>query len=168
MSSKYIPKSRISKRVPISYEWSSDAVDFSNIVNDYVNPHIAEKERIEAISLEQLSFRDLYKFPFRRAEYDSWVYDDSSNFIFQFELGGDTIRNKVVEILNGELEDYNRKEVRQDNGYIQVKVDDIWHNLILIRGWGNLTGVGAHNLDVDYAAKIQDILAEYIIEKLTI
>ena len=36
----------------------------------------------------------------------------------------------------------------------------------MIRGWGNLTGVGAYNLNGDYATKIQDTLAEYIIEKL--
>jgi len=37
---------------------------------------------------------------------------------------------------------------------------------ILIRGWGNLTGTGAHNLKEEEAANIQDTFAEYIVEQL--
>jgi hypothetical protein len=44
--------------------------------------------------------------------------------------------------------------------------DGVERECILIRGWGNLTGVGSYNLDGEYAAKIQDTLAEYIVEKL--
>jgi hypothetical protein len=50
---------------------------------------------------------------------------------------------------------------------ISIKVEDELTPLILIRGWGNLTGCGAYNLDGEYAGKIQDTLEEYIIEKLS-
>ena len=40
----------------------------------------------------------------------------------------------------------------------------IGHKLILIRGWGNLTGAGAHNLSVEEAANIQDTFADFIVE----
>jgi hypothetical protein len=149
-------------------EWSSgiskEYITFgsSTKTEEYVNPHIAEKERTEAIPLEQLSFRDLYQFPFHQASYGSWVYDANSNFIFQFEFSNKETEEKCINILNGDLTDYKRQDVEFKNGEIFVNGE----SFILIRGWGNLTGCGAYNLDGDYAAKIQDTLAEYIVEKL--
>ena len=35
-----------------------------------------------------------------------------------------------------------------------------------IRGWGMLTGIGAYNLDIETAAKIQDDFAEYCVKML--
>mgnify|MGYP003555337232 CR=1 FL=1 len=165
MSSNYTPKSRLSRIAP-AFEWSSDSVDFRTIVEDYKNPLTAEKERIEAIPLEQLEFTDLYEFPFHTSKYGGWVYDAKDNFIFQFVFGGEKLRNKVIQILNGELEEYNRREVKHESGYIKVKVEDEWHDFILIRGWGMMTGIGGYNLDGEYAGKIQNTLAEYIVEKL--
>jgi hypothetical protein len=166
--SKYIPKSRI-KTAPFTAQWSNNSQEYftfgssSSKKEEYVNPLIGEKERIESIPLEDLSFRDLYGFPFHEAKYGSWVYDAKGNFIFQFEFTGEDTRKKVLDIINGDLEEYNRQEVKMDNGVIFVNDNPF----ILIRGWGNLTGVGAYNLDGDYAAKIQDTLAEYITEKLS-
>lgn len=170
MSSKYIPNSRQHKKA-VTYEWSSDHVDFSNIVEDnkeYYNNYKKEKERVEAIPLEQLTFRDLYQFPFRSAKYGSWVYDDNSNFIFQFEFKSDDTREKILRILNGEITEYKRREVRNSKGMLEVKIEDKWEEMILLRGWGSLTGVGAYNLEGKYAAKIQDTLADYIVEKLSV
>lgn len=156
--SKYIPKSRIKIPIPPSYEWAS----FPPEKEEYVNPHIKEKERIESIPLEELTFKDLYKFPFHQSEYSSWVYDDNSNFIFQFEFRNEETRQKVIDILNGNLSDYKRQDVESKDGMILINEKPF----ILIRGWGNLTGCGAYNLDGEYAAKIQDTLCEYIVEKL--
>jgi len=38
---------------------------------------------------------------------------------------------------------------------------------ILIRGWGNLTGIGGYNFDSEKASKIQDDFRDWIIYKLT-
>ena len=40
------------------------------------------------------------------------------------------------------------------------------HSNDCIRGWGNLTGAGAHNLSVEEAANIQDTFADFIVERL--
>ena len=72
MSSKYIPKSKLSRITP-AFEWSSDSVDFRTIVKDYKNPLTAEKERVEAIPLEQLEFTDLHEFPFHTSKYGGCV-----------------------------------------------------------------------------------------------
>lgn len=170
MSSKYIPNAKQAQKS--QWMWSSKPYSKAEREKEereneeHSNNLLAEKTRIENIPLEQLSFKDLYQFPFHQAKYGSWVYDKNSHFIFQFELGGEKVRSKVIQILNGELEEYDRREVKHESGYIKVKIEEDWHNLILIRGWGNLTSGGGYNLDGDYACKIQDTLAEYIVEKL--
>lgn len=159
MSSKYFK----SRAAPIfSYEWSSK----SEPQKEYVNSRLAEKGRIEAIPLEELTFQDLYKFPFHHAEFGSWVYDANGNFIFQFEFEGDSTRKRIIDILNGDFIPTKEREVKEDKGMILVKVEEEFKDMILIRGWGNLTGTGAYNLDGEYAGKIQDTLSEFIVEKL--
>lgn len=167
--SKYIPNPRIHK--PFSYTWKSSAKENKeelNAAREYRQQMLTEKNRVESISLGQLSFKDLYKFPFKKSDHSSWVYDDKGNFIFQFENDTKGFQKKVLEILNEETLEYNRREVRVEGGFVQAKIEGSWVNLLLIRGWGNLTGAGAYNLDGEYAAKIQESLAEYIVEKLNI
>lgn len=147
-----------------SYTWSSKA-DESYETEEL---EYEEKKRIEAIPLEDVSFELLYKFPLRSAKYGTWVYDDNSNFVFQFEGASEDVRAKILGILNGTITDYKRRDVKYERGYIKVKYLDKWLNLLLIRGWGNLTGVGAYNLSGEYAAKIQDTFAEFIVSELKI
>ena len=172
MSSKFIKNSRITnKTIPVfndtkSEMWYSfatpDNLKEKEETRLWKEKQQAEKDRIESIPLEKLSFKDLYQFPCHQAKYGSWVYDANSNFIFQFEFDNIETREKTIKILNGELLEYKKQNVKLKDGVIFVNE----HPFIMIRGWGNLTGVGAYNLNGDYATKIQDTLAEYIIEKL--
>jgi len=162
MSSKFNMKSRATP--PVSYTWSSPPRDLEaeKKSKEYDNHLKLEKERVEAIPLGQLSFKDLYQFPFRQSEHSSWVYDNIDNFIFQFEFRAELTRKKIIEILNGEMLEYKRQDVEFKGGQIFINGD----LAITIRGWGSLTGIGGYNLDGEYAGKIQDTLGEYIVEKL--
>ena len=168
--SRFIPNAK--KHSPLSYVWQSkpysqEQKDKEKAEADKVRQKYLDKKlSIESKELNTVSFKDLYQFPFRQCDMSSWVYDANSNFIFQFVFGGEKLRNKVIQILNGELEEHSRREVKHESGYIKVKVEDEWHDFILIRGWGMMTGIGGYNLDGEYAGKIQDTLAEYIVEKL--
>ena len=158
--SKYITRSRFNKLENVNiFSWKSEPYKKSIVVDD---TNKKEKERIEAIPLENLSFKDLYKFPFRQAKFGTWVYDDNSNFIFQFQFEDENTRKQVIDILNGDFIPKKKKNFVFKDGIISI--DD--KQFIMIRGWGNLTGIGGYNLDGEYAAKIQDTLGEYIIEKL--
>ena len=126
---------------------------------------MTEKERIEATPLEKLSFTDVYTFPFKNI-HTSWVYDSQDNFIFQFCIYSKQSREKFLNILNNTVTEYNRYDARYVKGFIELKHLDKWVQFILVRGWGTLTGVGGYNLSEEYASKIQDSLAEYIIDKL--
>ena len=165
MSSKYIPNRGKTHFVQNAWEWSNQNGDFSDIVED--NGYEEVKNRIEAKPLEEVTFRDLYTFPFHQARYGSWVYDADSNFIFQFEFNNDKTREGIINILNGEIEPTKENIVKHKEGIIYVEKEGEDKALIMIRGWGNLTGTGGYNLNGEYAGRIQDTLAEYIVEKLT-
>jgi hypothetical protein len=109
MPSKFIKNSRINNSPKSStneYEWysmgnSKQDNEEKAEMEKYSRTLKAEKERIEAIPLEELSFKDLYQFPFHQEEYSSWVYDANSNFIFQFEFDNKGTQEKIIKILNG-------------------------------------------------------------------
>lgn len=167
MSSKFIPKSRITHQAT-TWEWESKPISKAEREKEerenreYNNKMESEKQRIQSIPLEKLSFRDLYTEPFKDTSRIGWVYS-GDNFIFQFLSYNDETNKKCLQILNGKLLEYNRHDVKHLNG--EITINDV--PFILIRGWGRLTGTGAYNLDAEYACRIQDTLAEYIVEKLS-
>jgi hypothetical protein len=118
-----------------------------------------------------------YNRPFHRAKYGTWVYDAKSNFVFQFENKYDSngnlidgikdLQEQVIFSLNALFNepieqlklsvDFNDETMILNNGL----------PFILIRGWGNLTGIGGYNFDSEKASKIQDDFRDWIIYKLT-
>lgn len=166
MDSEYIPSK---SKVPTQTKWEWQSLPY-NAREDKKQKeegiqHENKKKQLHNINIEDLTFRDVYHFPFKTTDH-SWVYDYDNNFIFQFEKIGKDTRDKVISILNGEQEAKNRQKMRNEDGLIQIYLDNEWHDFILIRGWGNLTGTGGYNLPSEKAVKIQDTLAEYIMEKL--
>ncbi len=78
-------------------------------------------------------------------------------------LGDDPTQSEIVDCINGKTK-IGLDNLKYDrlSGFI---INGDYH-LILIRGWGYLTGTGGLNLSDKEALEIQDSLAEYIIEKL--
>lgn len=76
-------------------------------------------------------------------------------------------KQKCLDVINDDLLPTKENSFVHDGGVIYLEKDGGKLPLILIRGWGTLTGSGAYNLNEDYACAIQDSLAEYIVEKLT-
>lgn len=172
--SKFITKSRLNK---INQNWSDymgkdywqskpiskEEIEQEQRYQEELNFLQSEKQRIENIPLEELSFRDLYKEPFREWEYLSSRVYSGDEFAFQFEFfDAEETRSKVIKILNKEIIDYEKQKVINRNGEIFVK----GKHFITIRNWGRLTGSGGYNLNEEYAGRIQDTLAEYIVERL--
>ena len=111
------------------------------------------------------TFRDIYKFPLVELGYSiGRVYDSGNNFVFQFHIESKSTKEKLLKCINGEINLTNPHiSFRHEDGFI---LDNDHNKLILIRGWGNLTGIGAHNLPVEEAANIQDTFADFIVERL--
>jgi hypothetical protein len=118
-----------------------------------------------------------YNRPFHRAVYGTWVYDAKSNFVFQFinkydEKGNyidglKEFQQSVIFSLNA----LDNEPIEGLNLSIDAKDEIMILNdglpFILIRGWGNLTGIGGYNFDSEKASKIQDDFRDWIIYKLT-
>lgn len=113
------------------------------------------------------TYKDIYKFPLHLAKYGgNQVFDeDETNFVFQFQgVKPPSQMQLVVNVINGETNLVDPDTFfHHEHGYIK---DNKGREIILIRGWGNLTGVGGHNLPEEEAANIQDTFAEYIVERL--
>lgn len=118
------------------------------------------------------TYKDIYKFPLHKDKHGSWVRDSRSNFVFQFEPrfskgdfaeGWKELESKALDAINDRC--FFDKEVYLNEGSIFLK-DDNSEPIITIRGWGNLTGIGGHNLPAEEAANIQDTFASYIVTQL--
>ena len=112
----------------------------------------------------QLKF---YKQPFRLNKSCDWVYDADGNFVMQFELYNDTVNNQIMAVINDEEKPKNSLFSSDGCGGIDILgIDGLPHTCIIIRGWGNLTGTGAHNLSHEEAIDIQDNFVEWLLYKL--
>ena len=108
------------------------------------------------------TYKDVYKLPLE--ENHGWIYDQKNNFVFQFLIDDEKTEQKILDVINGKENLKNLDLVfKHEKGQI---IDKSGLAIILIRGWGNLTGTGAMNLSVEEAANIQDTFADFIVERL--
>lgn len=126
---------------------------------------------------KELTFKDVYKFPLQwfmgtvyAGEKDCMAFNFANDVISENPFKCDQKSQiYIVECINGEEEficSTSTLSYDKDTGVIKYDGKD----LIIIRGWGYLTGKGTHalGLDEDVAVKLQDDFAEYIIEKLKV
>jgi hypothetical protein len=82
-------------------------------------------------------------------------------------------KENIVKRLN-ESEDI--KSMNLDNGFLYYVADNttIYYIeqdrvmvFLIVRGWGNLTGTGGHNLPKEQAKEIQDLFGNWIVETLS-
>lgn len=100
------------------------------------------------------SFKMAFDFPFMRGMFS----DDKNEILLEPEN-----QQKIVDTINGTGTNYI-DGLTYDKGMILLNGD----LLIMIRGWGHLTGMGGGlGLDNEVAAKIQDDFGKFIISKLT-
>jgi len=92
------------------------------------------------------------------------ITDSKHQFVFQFQFDDEKAQRKILDAING-LQNLINPELsfKHKEGFI---VDNKDRQLILIRGWGNLTGQGGHKLSAEEAANVQDTFAEFIVKQL--
>lgn len=108
-------------------------------------------------------FEKAFTPPFLKDMFGSLVSDLNGNFSFQFETPDPHLRRDILNAINGKGNP-KLKNVSYDRSTGCISDGEM--KLILIRGWGYLTGTGGLNLSDKEAAEIQDDLANYIVEKL--
>lgn len=125
---------------------------------------------------------NFYTLPLHLAKFGSWVYDAKSNFVFQFDgvmntfdskrdsgftEGVDEMRKNIINSLNSELHEPIQELELTVNPGDPTEILNKGELIITIRGWGNLTGVGANNFSDKKASKIQDDFRDWILYKLS-
>jgi hypothetical protein len=119
------------------------------------------------------AFKMYYKFPLKQdLVLDDTVLTKDNEMAFQFSEEDDTngiylsneTKKEVLHAINNNL------KVQQYFPDLSVEGSLIKSGskvLIILRGWGNLTGTDGHNLRADKAKSIQNQFALYIINCLT-
>mgnify|MGYP006998430548 FL=1 len=120
-------------------------------------------------------FKEAYKGPFEDFGYYKVFTSEGSmafDFIQPWNKDLDSIslseesRKIIIAILNGNSTIPFPYEFKYEKEYVWIKIEENWFKIILLRGWGHLTGVGGLHLPPDVAAKIQDEFGEWIAKTL--
>jgi hypothetical protein len=126
--------------------------------------------------IKEINFKNFYKFPLRKEERYRNVYTADNKLAFQFphtketlgracKLFDDNTQEIIVQLINETLSisllPFYTK-IKQEGSFLIVD-DEV---IIIIRGWGMLTGQGVYKLPIQEALKIQDAFGAYIINSL--
>lgn len=129
-----------------------------------------------------VDFKRGYKFPLDMdPDFTVKVFTKEGDMAFDFPMrmiypNGFTITDSakvfIVGVLNGtrDLSEMGmdlKLNYNPDDTTIYVDIDGEQREFIIVRGWGNLTGIGGMNLPEEEAAEIQDAFGNYIVESLT-
>ena len=113
---------------------------------------------------KEFTFKDVYIPPFRIGMFS--IYTHSSNGMKTFTAFGDKAQahmHHIVGLLNGEVSGkYDKSDVSVDKDKLYVK-----GCMIMVRGWGALTGSGGYGLNPTDAAKIQDDFIQWVVDTIT-
>ena len=114
-------------------------------------------------------FKEVYKFPLKVDGYCpiiTWTADKQRAFDWCVNISPEK-QQELIDVLNGTKQfqfkyKFYRKgiEIHSENPIFKGKP------VLLIRGWGYLTGSGGLRLSSEEAVKIQDEFGDYIIEQL--
>lgn len=117
---------------------------------------------------EKRLFEECFKLPIRQDSFGSHIWDSNDNICAQFlDVEDNKERDYILDIING-------KQVNNDDISYELIDDKTWgftimsgdRKIILMRGWGFLTGTGGLKLSSERAVEIQEDLANYFVDKL--
>lgn len=121
--------------------------------------------------IDIMKAEEVYKAPFYRTY--SKVFCNGHKMAFDFIIKDELTQLRIINVLNGgfslnDVKGYSDFYYDNETGKIAAKSQEIngYIPIILIRGWGYLTGIGGLNLDTDTAVKIQAEFGNWIIQKL--
>lgn len=120
------------------------------------------------------SYKDTHKFPLRLCDGSHFIFDANNHRVAQFEPQFDingNFKEGYCEFIKDCIDKINGKdvslEVQFEKENNQIFIINQKEPIIIIRGWGYLTGTGGGlGLSHEIAAKIQDEFAEFLLEKL--
>jgi hypothetical protein len=116
-----------------------------------------------------MTFKEVYKFPLKVDEYCpiiTWTADKQRAFDWCVDISLEK-QQELIDIINGTKQyQFKYKFYREDIEIYSENPIFKGEPVLLIRGWGYLTGVGGLHLSQEEAIKIQDEFGDYIVEQL--
>lgn len=108
-------------------------------------------------------WKQYFKQPFTNG-FDCYILDADGHPIANFLNLSKGSYNRVVDCLNGDYTQTGNVICTVSDDRTKILMNDI--PVLLIRGWGYLTGIGGHNLPQDEAVNVQESLIGYICKQL--
>lgn len=117
-----------------------------------------------------MTFKDVYKFPLKVDEYCdiiTWTADKQRAFDWCVNIPL-CKKQELINVLNNPTQHLFIKHKFYREGIEIYSENPIFkgESVLLIRGWGYLTGIGGLHLSSEEAIRIQDEFGDYIVEQL--
>lgn len=111
-----------------------------------------------------MTFKEIYQTPFRTCNDGMYaISNNGTKALTGFSIEAQAHVERIVRLLNGEAATkYDKNDV-----IVQDTKLCVCGHIIIVRGWGRLTGIGGYNIPHDEAAKIQDDFINWIVETIT-
>lgn len=116
-----------------------------------------------------MTFKEVYKFPLKVDEscpIITWTADKQRAFDWCVNISLEK-QQELVDMING-IKQHQFKYKFYREGIEIYSENPIFKGepVLLIRGWGYLTGIGGLHLPQEEAIRIQDEFGDYIVEQL--
>lgn len=116
-----------------------------------------------------MTFKEVYKFPLKVDEYCpiiTWTADKRRSFDWCVDVSSEK-QQELIDMINGTKQHRFKYKFYREGIEIHSE-NPIFKGepVLLIRGWGYLTGIGGLHLPQEEAIKIQDEFGDYIVEQL--
>ena len=116
-----------------------------------------------------MTFKEVYKFPLKVDEYCpiiTWTADKQRAFDWCVDVSSEK-QQELIDMINGTKQhQFKHKFYREDIEIYSENPIFKGEPILLIRGWGYLTGPGGLHLSQEEAIRIQDEFGDYIVEQL--
>lgn len=106
-------------------------------------------------------WRQFYQSPFYTNEIGVYLFTKTRNIACTFLTNNVFFRKNIIEVLNGEKKGIFEASYQDQRIYINSTP------VLRVRGWGWLTGIGAYNLPLEKAIKVQDSFGRWCADTLS-
>jgi hypothetical protein len=116
----------------------------------------------------QIAFRNfdmiqnIFKPPFYIDEYRMYIFNANYYICFNILTEDEFLCYDILDVMNNKKINKKYDNIRIDDEYLYI--NDL--PVLLVRGWGYLTGIGGLHLSIEDAIKAQKELLEYVKNKL--
>lgn len=116
-----------------------------------------------------MTFKEVYKFPLKVDEYCpiiTWTANKQRAFDWCVDVSSEK-QQELIDMINGTKQHQFKHKFYREG--IEIYSNNPIFNgkpVLMIRGWGYLTGSGSLHLPQEEAIRIQDEFGDYIVEQL--